>query len=117
MKLDPGDGAAGERLLTAREVAELLGIAPATVLDWFEAGRLPGFKIGGTERGRVRFRLSEIEATLEVWREGPLPLAPDRRERDDGRVLRLQDEASPRGVRLRRPSGSVPAAPGPGARA
>jgi excisionase family DNA binding protein len=47
-----------ERLLTARELGELLGFAPATIVDWFEAGKLPGFRIGG----RLRFRPSEIEA-------------------------------------------------------
>jgi len=31
-----------ERLLRACEVADLLGISTSTVLDWFEAGRLPG---------------------------------------------------------------------------
>ena len=56
-----------ERLLTARELAELIGFAPATVLDWFEAGRLPGFKIGSS----VRFRPSEVEAWLEAQRRGP----------------------------------------------
>ena len=35
-----------DRLLTAGDVAELLGFAPATILDWFEAGRLPAFKLG-----------------------------------------------------------------------
>ena len=53
-----------ERLLTARELAELLGLSAATVLDWFEAGRLPGFKLGRV----VRFRESEVEAWLEAHR-------------------------------------------------
>ena len=62
-----------ERLLTAREVAEFLGFAPATVLDWFEAGRLPGFKLNGRA---VRFRPSEIEAWLEEQRAGARGEAP-----------------------------------------
>jgi excisionase family DNA binding protein len=56
-----------ERLLTAREIAELLGFSASTVLDWFEAGRLPGFKIGNA----VRFRESEIVEWLEAQRRGP----------------------------------------------
>jgi excisionase family DNA binding protein len=69
-----------ERLVTARELAEHLGLSPDTVLDWFEAGRLPGFKLGGRA---VRFRESEILAWLESHRVGrgreekchpPLPL-------------------------------------------
>ncbi len=54
-------------LVTAAEVAELLGFTPGTVLDWFEAGRLPGFKIGRA----VRFRESEVLAWLEARRVGP----------------------------------------------
>jgi excisionase family DNA binding protein len=55
-----------DRLLTAREVGELLGFAPGTVVDWFEAGKLPGFRIGG----RLRFRWSEVEAWIEEQRAG-----------------------------------------------
>jgi len=56
-----------DRLLTTREVAELLALSTATVLDWFEAGRLPGFKLGRV----VRFRESEVLAWLEAQRVGP----------------------------------------------
>jgi len=59
-----------ERLLTARELAEILGLSPATVLDRFERGELPGFRLFGRKGGPVRFRLSEIEAALEGWRFG-----------------------------------------------
>ena len=50
-----------ECLLTARELAELLGFSASTVVDWTEAGALPAFKIGG----RLRFRESEVLAWLE----------------------------------------------------
>ena len=50
-----------ERLLTARQLADLLGFSPATVVDWAEAGKLPAFKVGG----RLRFRESEVEGWLE----------------------------------------------------
>jgi excisionase family DNA binding protein len=56
-----------DRLVTAAEVADLLGFTSGTVLDWFEAGRLPGFKIGRA----VRFRESEVLAWLEARRVGP----------------------------------------------
>jgi hypothetical protein len=69
-----------ERLLTARELGELLGLSASTVLDRFEAGDLPGFRLfaGRDRRGRptgpVRFRLSEILAQLDEWRvNGPGP--------------------------------------------
>ena len=56
-----------EPLLTAREVAGRLGIANATVLDWWEAGKVPGFKLNGRA---VRFRWSEIQGWLEAGRSG-----------------------------------------------
>ena len=59
-----------EPLLTARELAEILGCSPATVLDKFEEGTLPGFSLWGKKGGPVRFRESEILATLEGWRVG-----------------------------------------------
>ena len=56
-----------DRLLTAAELAESLALSTSTVLDWFEAGRLPGFKLGRV----VRFRESEVLAWLEAQRVGP----------------------------------------------
>jgi excisionase family DNA binding protein len=53
-----------ERLLTAREIAELLGFAAGTVVDWAERGDMPAFKLGG----RLRFRESEVLAWLEERR-------------------------------------------------
>jgi PTS system nitrogen regulatory IIA component len=56
----------GERLLTARELAELLGFAAGTIVDWAERGEVPAFKIGG----RLRFRESEVLDWLEAQRCG-----------------------------------------------
>ena len=57
-----------EPLLNARQLADLLGFSPATIQDWSEAGRIPGFRVGG----RLRFRASEVEAWLERQRVGVL---------------------------------------------
>jgi predicted DNA-binding transcriptional regulator AlpA len=68
-----------ERLLTARELAELLGFAPDTILDRFEAGHLPGFRLfasvdsRGRPTGAVRFRESEVLAWLEEQRVEQVP--------------------------------------------
>ena len=51
-----------DRLLRAREVAELIGLSTATVLDWWQAGKLPGFRLSSRA---VRFRESEVMAWLE----------------------------------------------------
>jgi excisionase family DNA binding protein len=48
------------RLLTAAELAEFLGLRPSTILDKWQRGELPGYKIGRP----VRFDLDEVlEAT------------------------------------------------------
>ena len=56
-----------DKLMTPAEVAELLGFAAGTILDWAEADRIPHFKIGTA----LRFRQSEVEAWLEEQRRGP----------------------------------------------
>jgi excisionase family DNA binding protein len=53
-----------DRLLTTREVAEMLGFTMGTVQGWYERGELPGFRVGG----RLRFRESEVEEWLEQKR-------------------------------------------------
>jgi excisionase family DNA binding protein len=53
-----------ERLLTARELAEVIGIKPATVLDKWQRGELPGYRFGRA----VRFSLDEV---LALGRRGP----------------------------------------------
>ena len=60
-----------EPLVTAGEVAETLGFSKDWVLDKWEAGELPGFRIGARKGSPVRFRLSEIEAWLDDKKEGP----------------------------------------------
>lgn len=50
------------RLLTARQVAEQLGVAPDTVLRWTRRGELPAVKMPG---GAVRYREDELDAWLE----------------------------------------------------
>jgi predicted DNA-binding transcriptional regulator AlpA len=62
-----------EHLLKTRDVAALLGVEMGTVYDYWEAKLLPGFRLGGRERGPLRFRSDEIEAVLESWRGGTLP--------------------------------------------
>ena len=53
-----------EQLLTTRALADLLGFAPGTIIDWAERGELPSFKVGG----RLRFRESEILDWIEKRR-------------------------------------------------
>jgi predicted DNA-binding transcriptional regulator AlpA len=57
-----------ERLVTARELGERLGMSTAWVLDQWESGALPGFRLSSRA---IRFRLSEVEQWLEARRRGP----------------------------------------------
>jgi predicted DNA-binding transcriptional regulator AlpA len=53
-----------ERYVTAREVADRMGLAPDTILRYFREGRIPGRRMPGTVRP-VRFLWSEIEAAWD----------------------------------------------------
>lgn len=68
-----------DRLLTAAELGEILGLSTDTILDRWEAGDLPGFRLfakvdrRGRPTGPVRFRLSEILDKLDAWHvNGPV---------------------------------------------
>ena len=52
-----------ERYITAREVAERVGLSPDTILRYYREGRIPGRRLPGQIRP-VRFLWSEVEA---VW--------------------------------------------------
>ncbi len=51
---------AAERLIDAKELAEILGVRPQWVYARVDAGELPGFRLGHY----LRFRVSEVEAWL-----------------------------------------------------
>ncbi len=55
-----------ERYITAREVADRVGLSPDTILRYYRDGRIPGRRMPGTIRP-VRFLWSEVEA---AWRGG-----------------------------------------------
>ena len=61
----------GETPLTASEVADRLGMSLAWVWDQFEAGQLPGYRMGGRKGCPLRFYWSEVEPVVESWRIGP----------------------------------------------
>jgi excisionase family DNA binding protein len=76
------------RLLTTREVAERLGLAPATVLRKVATGDIAGFRLGTNV---LRFDAAEIDAYLEARRTKarpqpeavePGPVGPDRNEEE-----------------------------------
>ena len=53
-------------LITVRDVADRLGVAPSTVLRWVRRGELQAIRLPG---GRLRFRPEELEQWLDAARE------------------------------------------------
>lgn len=58
-------GVVNDRLLTAREVGEWLGLSPGSVLRRWRAGELPGFRLSSNV---VRFDRDEVERWLDSQR-------------------------------------------------
>jgi len=52
---------AQERYITAREVAQRFGLSPQTILNYYNQGLLPGWRLPG-KLHPVRFLWSEVEA-------------------------------------------------------
>jgi excisionase family DNA binding protein len=50
-----------ERLLTCREVAELLGVSSETILRWHRRGQLPSIRLPS---GAIRFDREALDAWL-----------------------------------------------------
>jgi excisionase family DNA binding protein len=64
-----------ERYVTAREVADRLGLSADTILRYYREGRLPGRRMPGTIRP-VRFLMSEVDAAWDCPNQ--LTFADDR---------------------------------------
>lgn len=65
-----------DRLLTARELGEAIGLKPGTVLDKWQRGKFPGYRFGRA----VRFSLDEILALGRIGPDGrgETPVTPPR---------------------------------------
>ena len=65
------------RLLSVYDVAECLGIRPATVYRWAQEQRLPSVKIGSL----IRFREKDIEDFVEMrFRPAKVCVEPGQRQ-------------------------------------
>ena len=53
----------GERYVTAREVADRVGLSADTILRYYRDGKIPGRQLNGQIRP-VRFLWSEVEAAF-----------------------------------------------------
>ncbi len=76
-------------LLTARTVADLLDVTPATVLRWTRNGNLPAVRLPS---GQIRYRPNELEAWLDLW-----ATLPDTSSATLRRMLPATSEGDPNG--------------------
>jgi excisionase family DNA binding protein len=72
------DGLQVDQLLTADQVASLLGLKRDTVLLWFRDGRLPGQKLGYKT---VRFTRDDVMEAMRVQAQRTAASAPPRATR------------------------------------
>jgi predicted DNA-binding transcriptional regulator AlpA len=66
-----------QRLLTTRDVANLVGLSPEAVLRRWRAGQIPGFRLAPNV---LRFDEDEIVAWLDSVRSGPRYSSAGRRQ-------------------------------------
>ncbi len=59
----PKDRSVSRRLLTLKEVSDMLRAHPNSIRRWSDTGLLPAMRIG--ERGDLRFRLQDVERFLQ----------------------------------------------------
>jgi excisionase family DNA binding protein len=62
-------------LLTAREVADLLGVSPETILRWTRRGELPAIRLPG---GALRYREDALDEWLTLRATRPATLRETR---------------------------------------
>jgi len=55
------------KLLTVKELSEILAVKPKTLYSWAELHRIPCYKI----KGCLRFSLPEVMEWLKSWRVEP----------------------------------------------
>ena len=51
------------RLMTARELADVLGVSTETVLRWTRRGELPAIRLPG---GAIRYRQDDLDEWLDL---------------------------------------------------
>jgi excisionase family DNA binding protein len=55
------------KLLTVKEIAEMLGVKPKTIYQWVLLGQIPFYKLNGS----VRFDLDDIRGWVLTCKKSP----------------------------------------------
>ena len=65
-------GAVMERMLTLKEVAQILKVSPLTVLNWVKAGKLRAYKLGRIYRVAEKdLEVFLASSSTELLKEAP----------------------------------------------
>jgi excisionase family DNA binding protein len=64
------------RLLSADEVAEVLGVRPRTISSWVTQNRIPYIKLGEGRKSLVKFNPKRLNQWLEEQAHEPEPEVP-----------------------------------------
>jgi excisionase family DNA binding protein len=64
------------RLLSADEVAEVLGVKPKTIFSWVAQNRIPYIKLGEGRKSLVKFSPKRLKKWLEERAHEPEPEVP-----------------------------------------
>jgi excisionase family DNA binding protein len=59
------------KLLSAEEVASILNVKPATILEWALKGKIPSLKLSDGKKGIVRFNGDKLNNWLEKKEREP----------------------------------------------
>jgi|WetSurSiteA1Bulk_404760.scaffolds.fasta_scaffold120719_2 excisionase family DNA binding protein len=59
------------RLLTAKEVADIIGCSEKTIYSWAETGytEIPAIKMGSGRKSLLRFDADEIHKWIQLWKD------------------------------------------------
>ncbi len=85
-----------ESMMTARQVAELLGVHENWVYDQAANGELPSYKIGGTRRFDPDELRGWIAEHRQADRNRPRPRQSKPKKRTQAKTTRRGDERQPR---------------------
>ena len=69
-KVNHGSQRGVDGLLNKHQLAQKLGVSARSIDAWMKLGRLPYLKIGGGQRGTVRFEYSAVMDSLRQHQVG-----------------------------------------------
>ncbi|MGD2092366.1 MAG: helix-turn-helix domain-containing protein [Candidatus Aminicenantes bacterium] len=76
------------RLMSAEEVAEVLGVKPRTIFSWVTQNRIPYIKLGEGRKSLVKFNPKRLNQWLEEQSNEPKQTENSLKKREKSRKAR-----------------------------